>query len=273
MNVHVGVLGCGTIGSAVATAILEGAVDHTTLSAIHTRTPDRAAELLDRLDATSEVQIVDGPGVLARRADVVVEAASQTAFADAAVPVLESGTDLVALSVGALRDERRHERVRTVARETNSVIRVPSGAVAGLDGVAALATSDLDSVSLVGRRPPAVLGPYVDDADALDDMDSGTVIFDGTAAEAAAAFPAHMNIAVAVSLAADLPPTAVEVRLILDHEAPRSIYTVEADGDAGHVRTTVENVTTPTPGDATHLVIQSTIATIERLGAPIVVGT
>lgn len=225
------------------------------------------------MGAIGDVTLVDEPGTLAADADVIVEAASQDAVDNHTVTILESGSDLVALSVGAFRDVDFHERVRTIADANDARVRVPSGAVAGLDGVAALATESLESVSLTGRRPPAMLGPYVDDVASLTEEDSGTILFDGTAAEAAAAFPAHMNIAVAIALVADLEPTDVEVQLILDHEAPRSIYIIEAAGPAGTVSTTIENVTTPTQGDATYLVIQSTIATLDRMTRKVVVGT
>lgn len=270
---RVGLLGCGAIGSAVGAAIIEGRVAEAALSGIHTRTPERADAFLDRTDSTGVVPVVDEAGALAADADVVVEAANQAAIADYAVDTLSAGCDLVALSVGALRDVDLHQRVRASARANGARVFVPSGAVAGLDGVAALAKGSLEAVSLVGRRPPEMLGPYVDDVDALADEDSGTVLFEGTAAEAAGAFPAHMNIAVALALVAGLPPSDVAVELVLDHGAPRSIYTVEANGDGGTVSTTIENVATPTPGDATHLVVQSTVATLDRMAAPVVVGT
>jgi aspartate dehydrogenase len=269
----VGLLGCGAIGAAVVEATVAGEVANADIAGISTRTPARAHEVLDRVDLTDRVPVVDSPAALADEADVVVEAASQAALESHAVSILERGTDLVALSVGALADPALLERVRTGAVSGESRVRVPSGAVVGLDGLSALAASGVTAVSLTGYRPPAMLGPYVDDVETVAECESGTTLFEGSGAEAAEAFPAHMNIAMAVALAAGVDPDAVVVRLVLDHDAPRSRYVVEASGAAGDLTCEVENVTTPTDGDATHLVIDATLATVERLAAPVTVGT
>lgn len=269
----VGVLGCGAIGGAVVEALAADDVANARLGGISTRTPETAREVLDRVDAPAEIPLLESPTALADAVDVVVEAASQDAVAANAPSILARGTDLVALSVGALRDPALRERVQSAAQEGESRLRVPSGAVVGLDGLAALRTAGVTDVSLTGYRPPAMLGPYVDDVEAVAARDSGETIFAGSGAEAAEAFPAHMNIAMAVSLAAGVDPDAVAVRLVLDHDAPRSRYVVEASGPAGDLRCEVANVTTPTAGDATHLVIDATLATLERLAAPVVVGT
>jgi aspartate dehydrogenase len=271
--VNVGVLGCGAIGGAVVEGLVAGDVGNANVAGIATRTPATAHEVLDRLDHTGGVPVVDSPEALVDDADVVVEAASQAAVADHAVSILECGTDFVALSVGALSDSALLERVRSAATAGGSRFRVPSGAVVGLDGVAALSPSGITDVSLTAYRPPAMLGAYVDDLDAVAERETGTTVFEGSAAAAAEAFPAHMNIAMAVALAADVDPETVGVRLVLDHDAPRSRYVVEASGPAGDLSCEIENVTTPTPGDATHLVIDATLATLERLAAPIAVGT
>lgn len=270
---RVGVLGCGAIGGAVVEALAAGAVSNADIAGVSTRTPATAHDLLDRVGLTGEVPVVDSPARLADETDVVLEAASQDAVADHAVSILERGTDLVTLSVGALGDPALLERVRTAAIDGESRLHVPSGAVVGLDGLAALASSGVTDVSLSGYRPPAMLGPYVDDVESVAERESGTTIFEGSGAEAAGAFPAHMNIAMAVALAADVHPDAVAVRLVLDHDAPRSRYVVEASGPAGDLSCTIENVTTPTAGDATRLVIDASLATLERLAAPIAVGT
>lgn len=269
----VGVLGCGAIGGAIVEALADRDVANADIAGVSTRTPRSAREVLTRADPTDEVAIVDSPATLAGSVDVVIEAASQGALRDHAVPILERGTDLVALSVGALGDPALLERVQTAASAGDSRLRVPSGAVAGLDGLAALTVSEVTEISLTGHRPPAMLGPYVDDVEAVAERDSGTTIFEGSGAEAAEAFPAHMNIAMAVALAAGVDPEAVAVRIVLEHEAPRSRYTVTASGPAGDLTCEVENVTTPSAGDATQLVIDATLATLERLEAPVIVGT
>lgn len=101
---------------------------------MYNRTPERAHDL----DADHDVTVAPDAVAVADSTDAVVEVASQDALAELAVPVLATGADLVAMSVGAFRDPDLLADVRATAAANDARVRVPSGSIAGLDGLAAL---------------------------------------------------------------------------------------------------------------------------------------
>ena len=90
------------------------------------------------------------------------------------------------------------------AAEKGRKVYVPSGAITGLDGLKSAAVGNIEKVVLTTRKPPAALegAPWVIKNDiSLRSIRKPTVIFEGTAAEAAEWFPKNVNVAVSLSLA------------------------------------------------------------------------
>lgn len=271
----IGLLGCGTIGSGVAEAVAAGRVPDARLAALHNRTTATADDLAAELDAGA--QVVEDPVALADHADVVVEAASHDAVREAAAPILESGTDMVVLSVGAFGDPDLFATAREAADEGGARIHVPSGALAGLDAVSAAGGESVDSVSLTTTRPPEKLKgtAYVEDLDVdLDGLSEDRTVFDGTAREAVAAFPEHINVAMALSLAAGVDPGDVRVRIVAspDPETPYSVQRVRLSGDTGTIEAEARNHEIP-GGGASWLVVSSTVEKLRGLTATLDVGS
>ena len=105
------------------------------------------------------------------------------------------------LSVGGLlgRDEWFQK-----ASEKGCRIYVPSGAIAGLDGVKSASMGQVKSAVLTSRKPVAALKgiTYVVDHNVpLENFKEETVIFEGSAEEAARAFPTTSNVAASLRLA------------------------------------------------------------------------
>ena len=134
-------------------------------------------------------------------ADIVVEAAPAALFEQVAIPAIERGRIFIPASVGALLP--RMHLVRR-AQRTGARIVVPTGALLGLDAVRAAAEGRIDSVTLETRKPPMGLigAPYLE-KHGLDmtDVTMPTRVFRGNARDAAAGFPANVNVAAALALA------------------------------------------------------------------------
>jgi len=79
---------------------------------------------------------------------IVVEAASINAVRTFGEAILRSGRDIVILSVGALAEEDFREHLVGVAREEGKKIRIPSGAILGLDNL------KIGQVSSATATPP-----------------------------------------------------------------------------------------------------------------------
>ena len=263
----VGIAGLGAIGLPLARALDRG-VDGLRLVMVAGRDAVKARGLVADFRVPPEIVPVHGLA----RADIVVEAAPASAFDAIAVPALEAGCIFVPSSVGALLP-RMH--LIDLARAHGARIVVPTGALLGLDAVRACAEGNVASVSIESRKPPRgwVGAPYlvahgVDVAAII----TPTLIFEGNALDAAAGFPANVNVAAALALAG-IGPERTTVRLWADPGVDRNIHTIRVEADAARLTMTVENVPSegnPRTGKLTPL---SVLACLRGLTSVLKVGS
>src|SRR5207248_9332571 len=103
---------------------------------------------------------------LGEEADIVVECAPAALLRDIAEPALAAGRTVIVLSCGALLD---NFDLVDLARRHAGRILVPTGALLGLDAVAAAAEGGIATAQMVTRKPPGGLlgAPYLE-AHAID---------------------------------------------------------------------------------------------------------
>lgn len=166
--------------------------------------------------------------------NVVVECAGQGAVEEYGDAVLRAGIDLMIISSGALADTAVRERLLAAARLVDRHIIIPSGAVAGIDGLCALRIGGLESVRYTSTKPPgAWKGTPAEDAFELETIDGPTVLFEGPASEAARLYPKNANLAATVALAG-IGMERTEIRLVADPAvAPTNVGRIEAKGAFG----------------------------------------
>jgi aspartate dehydrogenase len=267
MTKTVAIAGLGAIGLPLARA-LDARIDGLKLVAVACRDAVKGREKLSGF--IDPPPIVDLPELA--EADIIVEAAPAALFEWIAVPVLEAGKIFIPASVGALLP-RMH--LTKMALATGARIIVPTGALLGLDAVRAAAEGPINSVTLETRKPPAGLAgaPYLvrNGIDVLA-VTEPTVVFQGNALEAAAGFPANVNVAAALALAG-VGPIRTKVRIWADPRINRNIHTVEVDAEAAYFTMTIENVPSaenPKTGQITAL---SMLACLRGLVSPLKVGS
>jgi aspartate dehydrogenase len=271
--IDVGIIGTGAIGSKVASHVDDGLVPQMHLTDMCNRTRKKAETVVESLESGHTVEIRSTPLAVAEHADVVVETASQTVLEESATDILKTGTDLIAMSVGAFRDQTLLSDVQQAADAHDSNVYVPSGAIAGLDGIGAIGTGSIERIFLTCYRPPEYLEPYVDEGVDVTTLSDGETIFEGNAAEAAAAFPAHMNVAIALTLTAQVPPSDVGVQIFVQRDAPRSKYVIEVSGEAGSVQTEIQNFKTNVGTETSKLTVFSVIEKLRRISSSVELGT
>ena len=145
----VGIIGCGFIGNTLANAI-EGMdeieelylFDHTISC-----TEGLAATLL-KAKSTSKVE------ELITKADLVIEAASQSAVKEYAQYILEHGKDILIMSIGALVDDKFWTTLQNTAKKKNCRIYLPSGAICGVDGLKSASMAVIDEITIETTKPP-----------------------------------------------------------------------------------------------------------------------
>jgi len=171
--------------------------------------------------------------LLALRPDIVAEVAGQSAVAEYGPEILRRGVDLLVISVGALADPALLERLKAAAHDGKSRMLLPAGAIGGLDAIAAMRLGGLTAVRYRSRKPPAAWrGSPAEKVADLDKLTGRTVLYRGTAGEAALLYPQNANVAAAVALAG-LGFGKTEVELVADPDAPGNVHEIEAEGAAG----------------------------------------
>lgn len=228
--------GLGAIGLSVARAI-DLKPDGLKLLAVAASSPARAES---KVAAFRSVPRVVSPAELAE-ADIVVEAAPAAAFESIAIPAIERGRTIVVASVGALIS-RLHliERARTYGAR----IVIPSGALAGLDAIRALALGSISLLVLETRKRPEGLAgaPYlITHAIDVAAIREPTCVFRGNALEAAAGFPANANVAAALALAG-IGAERTQVEIWADPTVNRNTHTIRVEADAARMSVRVESV-------------------------------
>ncbi|MEM2987605.1 MAG: aspartate dehydrogenase [Candidatus Bathyarchaeia archaeon] len=273
MPLGVGLIGCGVIGTMLAQAIDMGQAGDTCLFMVFDRNLERAKNLAQRLK--SKPKIAKSVDELLECEDVqlVIEAASQGAVKAYAVDVLRARKDLMIMSVGALVDYGLLEEISRAARESGRKVYIPSGAIAGLDGLKASAIGKIESVTLTTRKPIESLmdNPYFREK-TDGKVEKPTLIYEGSAMEACKLFPANINVAATLSLAG-IGAEKTVVRVVADPTISRNIHEIKAKGDFGDLQVHVENVPSAENPKTSFLAALSAIATLKRLTEPIVVGT
>lgn len=238
---RVAIAGLGAIGSELARRI-QDEVPGAQLTAVASRDHDKARATLASL-GLGDVPVV-GLAELPEHADVVIECAPRAVLEELAGPVLEAGKELVVLSAGALLD---HPEWEELARRSGGRITVPTGALVGLDAVAAAAVHGIDSLKITSRKPVTGLAgaPGVEHV-RLDELEEPLLVFSGTAREAARGFPANLNVAVALSLAGP-GPDRTEVEVWADPHETRNTHLIELRSAVADLTLRIANVPSENP--------------------------
>ena len=251
--IKIGLLGCGNVGRIIAAH-----AESIQIVAVFDIIPERAEELAALCQAQA---YTDFDAFMQEDFSIVVEAASVDAVRRYAEAVLRSGRDIVVLSVGALADVEFRERLIEVAREAGKKIRIPSGAIIGLDNLKIGQISPPEKLLLRTTKPPASLG-----------MAAGTrtEIFKGLAHDCIKLYPKNINVAVALGLAAGRD---ADVELWVDPGIERNIHEIFAEGDFGDIYVRVRNVPSPDNPATSYMAALSILTLLKNLENPLVVGT
>ncbi len=264
---RVAIAGLGAIGLKVAQA-LDSGLPGCRLTAVSAHNLDAART---RLSVLATPVAVVPLAELEPLADLVVECAPAAILPDIATPFLTAGKTVVVLSAGALL--ARGDLIE-LAKTCGGRLVVPTGALLGLDAVAAAAEGEIHSVRMITRKPiHGLLGaPYLvaNNID-ISGISAPKQVFSGTAREAAIGFPANVNVAAALSLAG-IGPDRTRIEIWADPTLTRNTHSVEVDADSARFSMTIENVPSENPKSG-RITALSVIACLRKMGAPLRVGT
>ena len=176
------------------------------------------------------------------------------------------------LSVGGFLG---HEDLFDLARERGCHIYIPSGAIAGLDGLRAAAMGRIDTVRLTTHKPPQSLATAEivrEKRLTLEGLAGPLTIFEGPASEAVRHFPVNLNVAASLSLAG-IGAEATIVKVVADPGLTRNVHEVEVEGEFGRLFVRLENVPSPDNPKTSYLAALSALALLKRITEPVQIGT
>ncbi|MCV3274317.1 aspartate dehydrogenase [Roseobacter sinensis] len=268
---HLALIGYGSIARTVVAWLAKRPVEALTLlvrsGAIGPTLKDDALQR-----AAGAVQVTDDIATLIEAApDLLVECAGQSSVADYAPLALRHGVDTVVVSVGALADDRVFRDLRSAAIEGGARLILPSGAIGGLDLLAALALAGEPEVFYRGTKPPAAWrGTAAEDHCDLAHLSRRQTFFDGSAREAARLYPKNANVAAALALACG-SFDRTSVQLVADPDASGNSHSYEVRSEAGRFAVEIESA--PVEGNAkTSLsTAYSVIREINRYRDPVII--
>jgi aspartate dehydrogenase len=265
--IRVAIAGLGAIGMQIAHSLDRGIAGYA-LAAGSASDRDKATERMSQLARPIPVVGLDE---LEPLADLVIECAPAKLLPDIIGPFLRAGKSVIVLSCGALL---MHEDLVEAARAHGGQIIVPSGALLGLDAVTAAAEGEIRSVRMITRKPVRGLvgAPYLQQHGIdIEHITDPKMVFSGSAREAAAGFPANVNVAVALSLAG-IGPDRTTIEIWADPSLTRNIHRIEVEADSASFAMSIENVPSDNPRTG-RITALSAIACLRKMTAPLRVGT
>jgi aspartate dehydrogenase len=267
MPERVAVVGYGAVGRRLIRELADG-IPGLALVAVATRRPDEVKRAIADDGIVADVVGLDD---LPHVCDVAVECTAGQLLPQIAAPMLQVGKEVIVLSAGALLE---HPELLAAARQHGGKLTVPTGALLGLDVVAAAGLADGCTVRIETRKPPRALAgaPFFHGMDIdLGTIASARLIFEGTAREAAVGFPANLNVTAALALAG-VGADRTQVEVWADPALDTNRHTVTVASSAVRASMTIDNI--PSENPKTGLITAlSVISLLRKRHAPFVVGS
>jgi len=265
---RVGIIGYGTLGRGISELIELGQAGDVVLQSILIRTP------LGSLDKSpDQCTITTNEDVFFNQdLDIIIEAAGHHALQLYGEKAFSSGSHLVILSVGALADKDFYESLQEAARKYKKQLIIPSGAIAGLDRIAAGVLGEIDEITLITRKPPkSWYGTIAEEKVDLETIADPFCIFEGSARNAARLFPQNVNVSAALSLAG-VGFDETKVQVYVDPTIQMNTHTIVAKGYFGQMETTIQNNPYTENPKSSPIVAMSVAKVLQNLTTSVVIG-
>ena len=248
-RLDVTLIGFGAIGQSICRRLLGSTQIRVTHVVVRAARVAEAQAALDAMAASvtppANIQAVNE---VPAGAKLALECAGHDALTQHVLPTLARGTECAVLPVGALAEIGLPERLADAATQGGTQVHLLSGAIGGIEALAAARLAGLDEVTYTGRKPPSSWelageaknpdkSPFSPSKQALALVNTAQVaiILEASARHAASLYPKNANVAATIALAG-LGLDATQVRLISDPNVTENVHEIHAKGAFGEMK-------------------------------------
>jgi aspartate dehydrogenase len=216
--------------------------------------------------------LISDPAELAGiQADILIEAGGRGSVAPWARAGLLLGWDVAISSTSALTDAALLADLTALATRHHAQILIPPGALGGIDALSAASRLGLQSVRHEVVKPArAWVGTAAEGLCDLATLTEPFTFFEGTARQAADAYPQNANVAV-ISAMAGMGLDQTTVALTADPNASLNSHHITAQGDFGTLRLSLENRPLATNPKSSEMTALSLLRMVENRANPVVI--
>ena len=216
--------------------------------------------------------IIETTDALPKSITLAIDCAGHNGLRTHGPAILKRGIDLISVSNGAMADAALVTDLEEAAKTGDATLRLLSGAIGGMDALAAAQIGGLESVTYTGRKPPAGwTGTPAETVLNLADLTEPAVHFEGSAREAALAYPKNANVAATVALAG-IGMEGTRVKLIADPTMTANRHEIEAVGRFGRFRFEIEGNSLPTNPKSSALTAMSIVHAVHARSMAVGLG-
>lgn len=230
---RIGIIGFGALGKTLAA---------------HLESMSNEVQLVGYINSNRSVSdegrhVVSLEQLLEARPDVIVECAGQHVLSECGLNVVRAGVDLVPASIGVLVDDQFRRGLLAEAYATGATVRLPSGAIIGIDGLAAAHHGGIRDVLYRGTMPPATLKAHY-----KGNLPESGLVFSGSAREAVSLFPKNVNLTGTIAVAG-LGFDDTRVEMIVDPTLTANVHELFVEGEFGefHVQISGYRISASSP--------------------------
>jgi len=279
-----GLIGCGVIGTELA-KFIDNNKDIELIGI--TDTDETKIDNLKGILKNNQPETLDTNSLI-EKSELIIEAASGEVAKELLNKVADKDKKAMFMSTGGLIDSSE------LLKNSKAKIYLPSGAIAGIDGIKSASVGKIKSITLTTTKHPEGLkdAPYVVENNInLSEMTKKTIIFKGSVDEAVKGFPKNINVAATLSLASNFKMSEIakkaisehaqepkvldklKIKIIADPKIKTNTHEIKVVGESGKIKTKTENIPSPSNPKTSYLAVLSGIATLKQITEKVRVGT
>jgi len=264
-KIKVGIVGCGAIGSNLAKFIEKLNKKRVVFYSICDLDKRKIKRLLPQLEGKPKIFDLEKT---VKTCDLVIEAANINTAKEIINKALKFRKDLFILSTGVFI---KYPHLLRKIEEKKINLYIPSGAIAGADGLSAVKYARIKRITLITSKSVDSLKEAPFFKDKKISLNKKRILFKGKLKEAIKYFPQNINVSSTIFLASCFKN--VEVVIKLDPKLKYNVHKIEIISDKAKINISVENTPSKINPKTSYLAILSSQALLEKIISQIKIGS